>query len=150
MYLIIQSYNRAISSRDPFHPSAHAWCTVQRRQVQQIRHLAILQMQHLSSYAATLGLEAIKRYKEKIAVIGGLDPFSAALGKPVDHVPPLEASDIVSYLILQTSFITSKQFKARKSLEAYNQFVCGWVKDVTSVPGQCVDHTYLTVGRVSA
>ncbi len=73
-------------------------------------------MQHLSSYAATLGSEALKRYKEKIAVIGGLEPFSAALGKPVDQVPPLEASDIVSYLILQTSFITSKQFSCRCSI----------------------------------
>ena len=81
---------------------------------------------HLSSYATTLGCrsEALKRYKEKIAAIGGLDPFSAALGKPVllavDHVPPLEpeGSDIVSSADFH-------QFKARKSLEAYNQFVCG-------------------------
>lgn len=42
----------------------------------------------------------------------------------------MEASDIVSYLVLQTSFLTAKQFKAYKSLESYNQFVSGWVKDV--------------------
>ena len=44
----------------------------------------------------------------------------------------MEAADIVSYLVLQTSFITAKQFKARKSLEAYNPFLNGWVKDVFS------------------
>ncbi len=126
--------NRAISSHEPFHLAAHAWCTAQRRQVQQIRHLAISQMQQLSSYAATLGSEALKRYKEKIALIGGLDPFSAALGKPVDHVPPLEASDIVSYLILQTSFITISLFVDGSRM---------------SVPGHAVCGSYLTVDRVS-
>ena len=45
-------------------------------------------------------------------------------------VPSVEACDLVSYLVLQTSFITASQFKVRKGLEAYNQFVCGWVKDV--------------------
>ena len=31
---------------------------------------------------------------------------------------------------LQTSHLTAKQFRAHKSLEAYNQFVCCWMKDV--------------------
>ena len=44
--------------------------------------------------------------------------------------PPVQAADLVSYLVLQTSFATAKQFKAHKSMEAYNQFVSGWVKDV--------------------
>ena len=42
--------------------------------------------------------------------------------------------------------MTSEQFKARKGLEAYNQFVPGWIKDVstTEIAGK-----YLTTGRVS-
>ena len=48
----------------------------------------------------------------------------------MESVPPVEASDLVTYLVVQTNFITTKQFKAHKSLEAYNQFVCGWIKDV--------------------
>ena len=60
--------------------------------------------------------------------------------------PPLDASDLVSYLVLQTNFITSKQFKAHKSLEAYNQFVSGWVKDVQAWK---IDFHYLIKGRVS-
>ena len=32
----------------------------------------------------------------------------------------MDVSDLVSYLMLQTSFITSEKFKARKGLEAYN------------------------------
>ena len=63
------------------------------------------------------------------------------------ELPPVEASDLVSYLLLQTSFITSSQFKACKSLEAYNQFLCGWVKDVTvrKIAGK-----FFTCGRVSS
>ena len=45
-------------------------------------------------------------------------------------LPPVDSSDLVSYLVLQTSFATAKQFIAHKSMEAYNQFVCGWVRDV--------------------
>ena len=39
--------------------------------------------------------------------------------------------DLVSYLVLRTSFISTSQFKARKGLEAYNQFVRGWIKEVS-------------------
>ena len=37
---------------------------------------------------------------------------------------------LVSYLVLQTSYITAKQFKAHKSLEVYNQSTSGWVNYV--------------------
>ena len=68
---------------------------------------------------------------DKIESIGGLDPFSSDfVGEKSDVVPPVSGCDLVSYLASQTSFITSKQFKAHKSLEAYNQFVSGWVKDI--------------------
>ena len=90
---------------------------------------------NLSSYAANLSKEAKDRYVSKISIINGADPFlgviTEAEATATSELPPVEASDLVSYLVLQTSFITSSQFKARKSLEAYNQFLCGWVKDVT-------------------
>ena len=37
---------------------------------------------------------------------------------------------LLAYLVLQTSFVTTQQPKAHKSMEAYNQFVSGWVQDV--------------------
>ena len=46
---------------------------------------------------------------------------------------PVDSFDLVSYLVLKTSYMTSEQFKARKSLEAYNQFVSGWIKDVSTM-----------------
>ena len=45
--------------------------------------------------------------------------------------------------MLQTSFVTSQQFKAHK---AYNQFVCGWVKYVT---GWKINNKSVVTGRVS-
>ena len=55
----------------------------------------------------------------------------------------VEASDLLSYLVLQTSFVTAKEFKAHKSL----QFVCGWVKEVkTWIKGE----KFLIIGRVSS
>ena len=53
-------------------------------------------------YAKSLSVEALKHYKEKTELFDGLDPFVGGLGKPICHVPPLEAiaSDIVSYLVL--------------------------------------------------
>ena len=85
---------------------------------------------NLSVYAESLSEEAKTRYKEKLNMIDGFDPFSGIAGELADHSPPAEPADIVSYLVLQTSFITAEQFKARKSLEAYNQFVNGWVNEV--------------------
>ena len=63
-------------------------------------------------------------------MVDGFDPFIGTAGELADRSPPVEPADIVSYLVLQTSFITAKWFKARKSLEVYNQFVKGWVKEV--------------------
>jgi len=104
-------------------------------------------MEVLSAYARDLPLEAKTRYLQNISLISGLDPFKAdGLDDLVDDVPPIEACDLVSYLVLQTSFVTAKQFKARKGLEAYNQFVSGWVKDVHN---RKIDGKYLTTGRVS-
>jgi hypothetical protein len=100
----------------------------------------------LSVYAKNLPEAAKKRYEEKISVINGLDPFGSSPGEAVPAAPPVDASDLVAYLVLQTNFITTQQFKAHKSLEAYNQFVCGWVKDVCNYK---VAGKFLTTGRVS-
>ena len=88
----------------------------------------------LSSYFEGLNEEAKARYKEKISLINGNNPFGKVVGgETFNGVVPVDACDLVSYLVLQTSFITSEQFKARKGLEAYNQFVCGWIKDVSTI-----------------
>jgi len=104
-------------------------------------------MQQLSAYAEDLPSDAKAWYREKLEVIGGYDPFlSGRIGELVDCFPDVESSDLVSYLVLQTSFILAKQYKARKGLEAYNKFVCGWVKDVRC---RCACGKYLITSQVS-
>ena len=68
------------------------------------------------------------------------------LGEPSDKTPPVDACDLLSYLVVQTSFCTAKQFKARKGLEAYNQFVCGWIKEVSI---RKIAEKYVVLSRVS-
>ena len=77
---------------------------------------------------------------------GGLDPFRVRPGEPCEEVPLVEASDLVSCLVLQANFMTTEHFKAHKSLKAYiNQFVCDWIKDVHlgKIAGK-----FVTTGRV--
>jgi len=74
-------------------------------------------MQHLSSYAENLPAYAKEKHIDKISVISGTDPLLNSLfGDEVDVTPPVDACDLVSYLVLQTSFVMAKQFKTRKGL----------------------------------
>ncbi len=62
------------------------------------------------SYITTLSAEAKTIYEEKIKLIGGLDPYSSNLGKEIGDIPPVDVADMLSYLVLQTSYLTSQQF----------------------------------------
>ena len=118
-------------------------------------------MNKLSKYADSLPAATKDRYKQKISLIG-IDPFvinematpqrlttvspSAVTGQwaiPLTILPLIDSSDLVSYLVLQTSFVTAKQFKDHKSMEGYNQFVCSWVKDVNAWSVSSKMHYYL-------
>ncbi len=82
-----------------------------------------------------------------------MDPFllTSATGTgrsdsaATQNLPPVEASDLVSFLVMETSFVTAKLFKAHKSMEAYNQFVrvkdvSGWTEKIV-VTGRVSYHT---------
>ena len=62
-----------------------------------------------------------------------------------DCMPPVEAADLVSYLVLDTSFYTKDQFKNFRSLQAYNQMVSGFI---TSISGKIFVDKYVVVGKV--
>ena len=90
-------------------------------------------MSQLSSYANNLEIGAKAHYKEKISLINRVYPFvKVTEGEQFDGYPSVEDCDLVSYLVLRTSFISMNQFKARKGLKAYNQFVSGWIKEVNT------------------
>ena len=87
----------------------------------------------------------MSRYLEKVAVIT-VDPITI----PDEHfssecLPPVEATDLLSYLVLESNFYTKQQFKAYKSLESYNFMVSGFI---TSVQGCVVREKYIVTGKV--
>ena len=84
----------------------------------------------LSDYAKKLDGKVRERYLKKMLTIK-IDPVLIE-GK---HFEPdclllVESTDLLCYLVLETSFYTQKQFKAFRSLEAYNQMVSGFVYNV--------------------
>jgi len=86
----------------------------------------------LSEYCVKLEDSVKRRYLEKIAEVG-VDPVTIPNQQfDTECLPPIEAMDLLSYLVLETSFYTKEQFKAYKSLEAYNFLVSGFL---TSIQG---------------
>ena len=88
----------------------------------------------MENYKETLDKEAHRRYLEKISDIGDVDPYQIEKSKwSRDHAlfPNVTYLGLVNYLIFHPSpYCTIKDFQNYKSLEAYDRFVCGWVRDV--------------------
>lgn len=99
----------------------------------------------LSEYSKQLESCVKRRYIENILLFG-IDPATLWNAKlDPDCLPPIEATNLLSYLVLDTSFYTAKQFKAFKSLEAYNQMVSGFI---TSVQGKVIAGKYVVIAKV--
>ena len=99
----------------------------------------------LSDYAKALESHVLKRYHEKISAVG-IDPFLVPekYFNP-ECLPPVESIDLVSFLVLETSYYTQNQFKAFKTLQHYNQMVSGFIK---SVEGHLISGNYIVIGKV--
>ena len=85
------------------------------------------------------------RYLQKIAAIG-IDPVTI-VDKYADPecLPPMESTDVLCYLVLETSFYTKEQFKNFRSLEAYNQMVSGWI---TGVQGHIIADKFVVLAKI--
>ncbi|XP_041349329.1 uncharacterized protein LOC121368656 [Gigantopelta aegis] len=85
-------------------------------------------------YRDGLNKEERIRYMGKLELIASEDPYEIAVSawsEDVCLLPPVTYPDIVNYLVFSPSPYTSDDLKSFKGLEAYNQFVCGWVRDKT-------------------
>ena len=99
----------------------------------------------LSEYAKKLEPRVRQRYLEKISAIG-IDPvLIESKNFQPDCLPPVESTDLLFYLVLETSFYTQQQFKAFRSLEAHNQMVSGFI---TSVKGHIIANKFVVLAKV--
>ncbi|KAK3107020.1 hypothetical protein FSP39_005317 [Pinctada imbricata] len=84
-------------------------------------------------YVDGLDRASRERYNSKLKLINALDPCKLTTkdwGCEAEKFPEIAYPDIVNYLVYTQSAYTLDDLKVYKSLESYNQFVCGWVKDV--------------------
>ena len=72
-------------------------------------------------------------------------PFEASTEFNSECLSPIEVLDLLPYLVLETSYCANKQFKAFKSLKAYNQMVSGFV---TSVQGAEIVNKIVVLAKV--
>lgn len=84
------------------------------------------------SYRDGLGKQERARYFEKLKLIGDKDTYELAPSSWTDDptiLPSISYPDIVNYLVFSPSPYTAEDLKCYKGLEAYNQMVCGWVRE---------------------
>ena len=98
-----------------------------------------------SEYAEKLDPQVKERYKAKISLKGN-DRFLITLQKlQAECLPPVEACDLLSCLVLDTSYYTNLQFKAFRSLQAYKFMVSGFI---SSVLGQKMNNKFVVLAKV--
>ena len=74
----------------------------------------------LSDYVKELATRVTERYLAKISVIG-VDPASTPKEQfKGECLPPIKVSDLLGYLVQETSHYMRREFNAYKSLNAYN------------------------------
>ena len=87
------------------------------------------------SYLDSLDSVTKARYLDKLSIIDKTDPYTVEKRKwsqKTEEFPNILYPDIVNYLLYTPSKYTRGDFKAYKGLDAYNQLVCGWVREVST------------------
>ncbi|KAL1439651.1 hypothetical protein MTO96_031905 [Rhipicephalus appendiculatus] len=92
-----------------------------------------------SEYFKQLDAEARQRYRQKLMFEGhelpdplGADVVRFSFSSGCKNILPVSAADIFVYLVEGVCFYTKEQFKKFKLSDAYNSFVDGKVKRVSS------------------
>ncbi|KAL4221804.1 Hemicentin-1 [Mactra antiquata] len=82
------------------------------------------------SYKDGLDLVEKERYIEKIRAVKGQDPYEIVTwSRDNNLLPNITYIDIINYLVFKPSPYTAEELRCYKGLDAYNQFVNGWVRD---------------------
>jgi hypothetical protein len=100
------------------------------------------------SYFDGLDHTAKARYLDKLKLIDNVDPYTMSSGSfsaDPKYLPPITELNIYNYLVNTPSPYTKDQLECYKGLDAYNQFVSGWVRDVKA---KMINNLHLVIGRV--
>ncbi|XP_021694128.1 uncharacterized protein LOC110674231 [Aedes aegypti] len=98
----------------------------------------------LSAKVSTLCEEDLSRYRDKIAVLGGEDPYN--LQCDANELPlTVDYDMILCYLLNTLSFQSNEPLRNRKSLDSYKNFERGFVKEVK---GCKCDQIFVVRGKV--
>ena len=102
----------------------------------------------LSQYAQSLELSARIRYLLKVDAMkeDPCLPKKSDLDEYLSDVPSIDYTNIVDYLVCSTIYLTAKEIKARKPLQAYNNYLSGWVLE-TAI--KHYEENFLVIGTVS-
>ncbi|XP_027140364.1 uncharacterized protein LOC113746909 isoform X3 [Larimichthys crocea] len=87
-------------------------------------------LMEMSDYCKRLDPACRERYLAIVGKYVGKDLYlmkMSEFSQDRQHLPKIEAVDITSYLVLQTSYYTREQMKAHKSLDSYNFYHNGWI-----------------------
>ena len=106
-----------------------------------------------SDYFQGLDGTAKLRYKEKLEKLGKIeDPYlhweHSTLKEEWQNWPKVEYPDIYNFLIQSPSIYTGESLKAYKSLDAYNNYMNGWIDKATVYNCPNCPNTYLATGCV--
>ena len=104
----------------------------------------------ISKYLQDLDDEHASRYRQKISVVENINPYTLKkqdLTSDIRYFPSITYPDIVNYMLFAPSPVTSEELKCYKSLDAFNQFMQGWVKEIGVKV--CKDERLILSGRVS-
>ena len=85
-----------------------------------------------------------------ISRIENVDPYTLKkenLNFDTECFSKISYPDIVNYLLFAPSPVTAEELKCYKSIEAYNYFLCGWVKEIATKSFK--DESCVILGKVS-
>lgn len=105
-------------------------------------------MIQISEYFKSLDGEVKVRYVEKCKIIKKIDPYTlkdSDFNCNVESLPSLDWEDIYGYYVLNGCLYTKKQFKAVKSLKAYEYYDSGFVSKINCA---LINGHFVIVGEV--
>ena len=89
-----------------------------------------------------------KRYSDKLKLMDGIDPYKVAKNEWKDDVdlwPAITHVHVCMYLILTPSLYSEKDMLNYRSVDSYQNFVKGWVKQVLV---RAVGNKRVVIGKV--